>query len=259
MKKQNQIDLLRNEHRIAVNEYDFDRAETISKQINRIQADISRNSNGFSIDLDEKREVFLNQTIKQKNDQTQKRFEIQKKYHEKYQQLLEKQTEEITQLSLKHALDIEREISRPIYEVEQKLAQSRSYGKNHDYKMAKMLYKDAVDIKESITEKRKAVCEEQYRKQKEKIEKRHQKEISLLTEKQQSEIEAIERQAFNESIKIQNAKNATILKATLKPKEKPVISNVMTPRRRSASVTRSISESDRYSLASSKLSFNKYI
>ena len=186
MNKRTQINLLRNEHKIAINDFDFDRAENISKQINRLQNELKNDFSPLIIDQDIMKEEYLTQTLKQKTLNTQKKLEIQQKYHLRFQKLQERHTQELTELALQHSLTLEREISRPIHEVEQKLLQSKTYGKNHEYDMAKKLFNESQIIKNSIIEKRKKNCEDFYKKQKEKIEKRKLKEIELLTYKQKN-------------------------------------------------------------------------
>lgn len=246
MDKSAQIEVLRKEHINSVNNFDFDRAEQIEKQIQRLRTEISRDYEQSmygmtSFDLDEQREKILGESARTNATLMQKRVELQQRFHERYKQLQERHTQQETDLSLEHTAALEREAMRPIQEVDKLLSQSKVFGRDHQYAQAKALYQEAMKIKDRVNKQRKMECDATYQRTLRKLKDRQRKEMNLLSEKQEAAIEELNmRYSAHENV-IQKRMNVKQLKATQKNVDRTVSSRMSTSRasaRRSASVTR---------------------
>ena len=147
MKKREQIELLRAEHATAINNFDFDRAEIINKQISRLQNELKRERTvdvfgDHAVDLDEQRELILRDSAKAAADLMEKRSEIINRYHERYLAMQDRHTEELQQLSQDYVMTLEKESTRTIPEVQKLQEQSKIKGKQHNYSEAKRLFQD---------------------------------------------------------------------------------------------------------------------
>lgn len=215
MDKEAQIEILRKEHTIAVTKYDFDRAELIERQIQRLRTEISRDYDRTQycvqdLDLDEQREKIRGKTARADASLIQKRMEIQKSFHEKFRALEERHTQQLTDLSLQHAAALDREVSRPVPEADILLAESVQHGKSHNYQRARELYQEAMKLKESVNEERRNECNVLYKRIKQKLQEKQEREKTLLMEKQESAISNLNQM---------HSKKTTTLANKLKVKE----------------------------------------
>ncbi|EAY01248.1 hypothetical protein TVAG_027160 [Trichomonas vaginalis G3] len=255
MDKAAQIELLKKEHQVAVDNFDFDRAESISIQIKKLQTAQNRPQTR-NTQLDEETEKLKTSANIAKTKTTQDRVELQRKFHERFQELTKQHTEELNNLSLSYALARERELKRPVHEASVKYEQSKKFGTDHNYQMARSLYQEAVQLEEEVREKRTRQIEEQYRRQKSKLEARQKRETDLLAEKQRAALEELELKASKEQSRLDRVQKAAELKSTLRYRDIPHVSGTMTPRKRSSSVSssRAPSSARRSSTSSSRLS-----
>ncbi|OHT02905.1 hypothetical protein TRFO_06970 [Tritrichomonas foetus] len=196
MDKSAQIDVLRKEHQNAVNNYDFDRAEMISRQIQRLRTEQSREQENYhlgalNLDLDEQREKINGETARTDAALMTKLVNLQKRFHNRYKILQEKHTQQLTDLSLEHTMALEREASRPIPEADTLLQQSKIYGRDHNYTAAKATYQEAMKIKNQVNEERKKECNILFMKAEQQLKDRQAREIRLLEEKQEAAKEEI--------------------------------------------------------------------
>lgn len=262
MDKAAQIELLKKEHEVAIDNFDFDRAESISMQIKKLQAaknkPFTRDTN-----LDEENEKLKTSANKAKTKTTQDRVELQRRFHERFQELTKQHTEELNNLSLSYALARERELKRPVHEASIKYEQAKKFGTAHNYTMARNLYQEAQEIENTVREKRTNQIEEQYKRQKAKLEARQKRETDLLAEKQRAALQELELRASKEISRLNRVQKANEFKSTLKSREIPRVSGTMTPKKRSSSVSSSrvpsSARSSRSSRVSSRLSINSPI
>ena len=243
MDKTQQIALLRKEHQAAIDSFDFDRAESICNQIKKLESD-KKTKSPKKLDLTETREKFLTSHHKIEMDNTKQRAEIQNKFHELIKEKQEQHTEELQHLDLQYTIAIEREVKRPIYEANLKYKQAKGFGQAHEYELAKKIYADAQRIEEEVKEKRKRNFEALYKKQRKALIEKQEAEIKMLSDKLQSALLELSIKAKKDEDVIQNTRKASEIRASRKPRELPVVSCTMSPRRkRSASVSSSRSSS----------------
>ncbi|OHT04725.1 hypothetical protein TRFO_06149 [Tritrichomonas foetus] len=269
MNKKEQIELLRIEHTNAVNNFDFDRAEIIDKQISRLQAELAKNANAgafgeHAVDLDEQREIIMCNAAKANSEFIQKRTDLQKRFHKRYKAMQDRHTEELTMLHEQHAMALERESTRLIPEVEKLQSQSKIKGRQHKYAEAKELFQESLKVKARIIEQRKNERNAEFEKLKAKLVKKQQEEIQLLAEKQEAALREIDEQKTHEDelnknrikVKEQRAKQQATPRAAMMRTVSPAVK-----KRRSQSVTRSQRStsslsSARSSRSGSRLSFH---
>ncbi|KAK8886104.1 hypothetical protein M9Y10_041564 [Tritrichomonas musculus] len=243
MDKSAQIEVLRREHKNAVDNYDFDRAELISRQIQRLRTEISREfesnqAGSTELDLDEQREKLHGESERTDATLMGKLVELQKKYHFRYKELQARHTQQLTDLSLEHTMALERETSRPIPEVEKLLQQSKIFGKVHNYSQAKMVYQEAMEIQRRVNEQRRNECNILFMRAERKLKEKQARELKLLEEKQETAKEEINQKYSKHKNIIDNRMKVKEIKATMKPLESRMISKASSTRR-SNSVSRS--------------------
>ena len=215
MDKSAQIDILRKEHQIAVSNYDFDRAELISRQISRLRTEISREKENMNIgymnlELDEEREKINSKTARNDANLMNELVNLQQRFHRRYKELQNKHTQQLTDLHLEHTMALERELSRPIPEADEYLEKSKMYGKAHNYAAAKQAYQDAMRIKRQVTESRRNECDSLFARSEQQLKDRQAREIRLLEEKQET---------GKSNVNIKYAAQKSIINNTLKAKE----------------------------------------
>ena len=93
MDKSAQISVLRKEHQAAVNNYDFDRAELIERQIARLRTEISRENESTlegkaNLKFDEQRERILCESEKTDATLMDKLITLQKQFHQRYTNII---------------------------------------------------------------------------------------------------------------------------------------------------------------------------
>ncbi|OHT09215.1 hypothetical protein TRFO_21945 [Tritrichomonas foetus] len=243
MDKSAQIDVLRKEHKNAVDNYDFDRAELISRQIQRLRTEISREYESIqegttNLDMDEQREKILGDSERTNANLMEKLVELQKRFHIRYKELQARHTQQLTDLSLEHTMALERETSRPIPEVDNLLSQSKIQGREHNYQQAKALYQEAMKIQKVVNEQRRNECNILFMKAERKLKDRQARELKLLEEKQASAKEEINQQYSKHKSVLDNRMKVKEIKATIKPAVERSTMRSAIGRRRSSSVSR---------------------
>ena len=250
MDKSSQIEMLRKEHTIAVDKYDFDRAELIERQIQRLRTEISRDfersqSHVQDLDLDQQMEKIRGTSSKIDAHMMEKRIQIQKRFHERFSELQTLHTQQLTDLSLEHTAALEREAQRPIAEVDALLADSRRNGREHRYVEARAIYQQAMALKSRVLAERQNECNDKYTRLERKLKERQQKEMKLLHEKEESAVSDLNLKHNRKTTMVDNRMRVKEIKAEQqKAFEKNASTRLKTLRlhssqRRSASVTRS--------------------
>lgn len=241
-----QIQLLKSQHQFAVNSFDFDQAESIATQIKALQRSINRSKALVKVDLTEQNEKFLSNTHQHNAEVLAKKTEIRAKYQKRQDDMTQKHTQERTELSLQHSIYLDRELSRPIHESDLKLDQSKCFAKAHDYEGARALYKEAMIIKDKVIEERKQKCEKVFKNQLAQLVAKQERELALLKDKQEAELIDFEHKCKKHESVIRNSLIASEVRASMKPREKPVVRNTMNHRKRSFSTAKSATVSNNY-------------
>jgi hypothetical protein len=245
MNRVTQIEALRREHGLACDKFDFDRAQLIEKQIQRLQSEASRDFevsvvDAAALEIEEQREKVLGDSARGNAVYTEKKIDIQKVFHIRFQQLKERHTQELTDLSLEHTMELEREIARPVPDADKLDTEARLLGRQHRYAEARNVYKEAERVRAAVNRERQDICQKAFIKAQDKLTARQQKEENLLAEKQQAAVQELDQKLAKYSSSIANKMKVKEFKASrLKAGPPP---NVRTSRqssaRRSASASR---------------------
>ena len=269
MNKIEQIELLRTEHANAVNSFDFDRAEIIDKQINRLQNELKRDVTNdvfgeHAVDLDEQREMILCDSARATANFMEKRTDLQKKFHQRYLAMQERHTEELQNLAQQQAMALERETTRTIPDVEKLQTQSKIKGRQHKYAEAKKLFQDSIELKTQIVEQRRVACNAEFEKLRNKLIAKQQEEIELLAQKQEDALRNIDEKKEQHDTLLQNRMKVKEQRAKQQSTPRAAMMRAVSPavkRRRSQSVARSVRgasslSSTRSSRSGSRLSYH---
>jgi hypothetical protein len=237
MDKTTQVEILRREHSIAVGKFDFERAEMIDQQIKTLKNRMAREWESSdldlrSLDLDGRRERILGTSAQATASLMDQRIEKQRTFHQRYQALQARHTQELTDLSLQHTMELERELARPIPEVEALRRESTIYGHQRKYAQARAAFEQAKQLKEAVIAERQAEVNARYLRRERQMKVNHDKELSLLGEKQQSAMGTINKRYTEHEHRRTNQLKAQELKESLTRRAVPSA-------RRSRSVTRS--------------------
>jgi hypothetical protein len=119
---------------------------------------------------------------------------MQKLYHHRYQAMRARQTQELTDLALQHALELERELARPVPEAQKLLHQSANFGHDHQYANAKATYNQATRIRGATLAARRDAVNARFAKKERELKARHERDIALLSKKQEASARDINRE-----------------------------------------------------------------
>lgn len=242
MDKSEQIRLLRAEHSSAIESFDFDRAETITKQIQRLQAEIVRDSSGGNpYELDEQREVILNERTLKESEFMTARTDLQKRFHARYKEMQDRHADEMARLAEAEAEALARESSRRIPDVAKLEFEAKMLGREHNYREAKRIYQEAVRLKRDVIDKRLVGVKADFMRQRRKLQERHDWELKLLSEKRDQAMTEVDQKHMREDavlersmrVKEARARQEQTPRAT---RTRPV--SMLATRRRASSVTR---------------------
>lgn len=234
MDKSTQIDILRREHHDAINSFEFDRAHELTMQIERLQSDLQKDREfetfgNRTLDLDEQREVLLNERTRQETRLMSERTQIQKRFHDRYRVLQQRHTEELKQLAENQAIALERDANRAIPEVYKLEVEAKMKGKEHKYEEAKKLYNEAVQTKNKVIEARKVNINEYYEKQREKLIAKQKNELRLLAEKQETAIAEIDQKYTAQDEMIQRHMKVKELRAQKEVTSRSLMMRTVSP------------------------------
>jgi hypothetical protein len=216
MDKSEQIRVLRRQHEAAVERFDFDRAEFIEAQLNRLRTEISRENAStktdlLRLDLGEQKERILGDSARVNAYLMQKRVEQQQRFHQRYAQLQEVQTKQITELTLQYTTDLERELSRPVPEADKLFAEAKLFGRTHQYAQARAAHQDATRIRDDVLDRRRKACKAEFEETRERLKLKHERDLKLLAEKQNLALAEIDQRVVqHEELVTQRIKTSEI-------------------------------------------------
>jgi hypothetical protein len=202
MDKEAQIKILRREHETAVDKFDFDGAELIQVQINRLRAERAREfevetTDLLYLDLDEEKMRIQDDSAQVHSYLIQKRIDLQQRFHRRYSRLQELQTQAVAALSLQYTTNLERELLRPVPEAETLFAEAKLLGRAHQYAAARAAYQKAAEIRDRANEEKRQTCGEIYGHAQARLKEKHERELQLLAEKQEVALRKIESRMTN--------------------------------------------------------------
>lgn len=244
MDKSEQIKLLRSEHTNAIESFDFDRAESISNQIERLQAEMERASRAGvrKLDLDEQREIFLNERTQKESEHMSARTKLQRQFHARYTEMQERHANEFTELAACEAEALARESARKAPEVSRLELLAKMKGKEHDYASARAIYQEAVALNREIVDKKLCAVKMDFERQRRKLSEKHEWELKLLSEKLDRAISEIDQRHLREEEVLERHMKVTELREKQEKTPRSVrmrtVSPLLAKRRRSASVSR---------------------
>ena len=241
-----QIKVLRSEHANAIENFDFDRAELIANQIERLQAERGTNSSAKRLDMDEQHERILNKQTKHESKHMAKRTELQDRFKKRYEEMQERQTREFTELAEAEAEALARESSRKAHEVTSLEMLAKLKGKEHDYAAARAIYQEAVDLHRDIVDRRLCAVKMDFEKQRRKLIEKHERELTLFAEKRDQAMREIDQKRMRKDERV--AKHMKVIEIREKQEmtqrsiRMRAVSPLLAKRRRSASVSRNQSQ-----------------
>lgn len=252
MDKGEQIRLLRAEHSSAIESFDFDRAETIAKQIKRLQGEVLRDSfsGGYPLDLDEERESLLNERTVKETQFMSARTDVQKRFHARYKEMQDRHADEMTLLAEAEAEALARESSRRIPDVARLELEAKLLGREHNYREAKRIYQEANRLKREVIDKRLVAVKADFMRQRRKLQEKHNRELKLLGEKREQAMSEVDQRHMRDDEVL--TKQMRVQEVRARHGQSPraarmrAVSPVLSSRRRAASVARETrSESSR--------------
>ena len=195
----NNITILRKQYKSALENFEFDKAEMIDKQIQHLRNQISRaqtphQSETFRHEIDAQKEKYHNISANKYNQIMQEREQIQKNFHNKYLSLQSSHSHQITDLASQHEILLEKEMQRPVPEAENLFNHSKVLGKAKKYSDAKATYNEAQNIKKKTLEERRRSCSINYEKQLRALKNQQAREIQLLSDKQNAALQILDQQ-----------------------------------------------------------------
>lgn len=230
-----ELETLRREHLAAVDDFDFKLAQDLSIRIKKLEQGLKKSSSKSNIEFLETSRKIHSLADYETHQYETDRLEIEDRYNERINHLLDQQRQQLIDLENSYQLNKQRELNRPVYEVELKKNQSKKFGINHDYYMANALYQEASRIEKNYRDKRLNDCYELYIRQKIKLEKKHKKEISFLEEKRKLELQELEQNHEREQNRFENSQIVAKVRSSLYTREFPKVTRYMKPSKRSIS------------------------
>jgi hypothetical protein len=219
---------LRKQHDAALKAYDFQRADLIHQQIQQLQGQISTDHRladrtQAELDLDHHHELITAKSANDGQTLTTIRHQITSDFHSRRQTIEQLFTQDYDALHAQHLLDIERETSRGIPEVDALLFQSRVFGKEHKYAQARSLHEQAMKLRNSINEERRRAVVVVFAKNERKLRNRKERSLKHIDEREKVALEEIERKHSTAHNIARNRLRVKDMKAerTLKDVERP--------------------------------------
>ena len=202
MEKGAQIELLRKEHAQAIENFDFDKAELINQQIKRLKNEIIRGNTSLlselnQAEIEEEKEKLRGESAQQNALMMQERIRIQKRFHERFQQLQTKHTQQTTDLTYQHTATLEKEMTRVVPEAEKLFERAKILGREHQYNQARLIYQEGQDTKTAVLEERRKKCALQFERQTKILKEQQDREMALLAAKQEAALEKLSQKTEN--------------------------------------------------------------
>jgi hypothetical protein len=169
---------LRRQHNLAIEEFRYLDAAEIQSEIDKMT------SNPFTYNWrrlasDRLSKIKL-QYDKNKEGYFREKERILDAYRPRFQFLTFKQDEQLQTLAEERKQAINREIIRPIPEVDHLLMRSKVFAKDHQYQYASDVYREAFKKKDQIIRERIAACKATFRDQKRQMIERHTRELEVM-------------------------------------------------------------------------------
>lgn len=227
-----ELESLRREHIAAVDDFDFKLAQMLSDKIKRIEQSLKKNNPKNDNEFLETSRKIQTMSMYEKIRSQREQNAIEDRYNERFHQLHEQHQQQLADLETAYELNKQRELKRPVYEVELKKSQSKKFGINHDYYMANALYQEASRIEKTYRDKRLNDVNDLFIKQKAKLIKRQKKEIAFLEEKKKLELQELAQRSEREQSRLGNSQIVARVRSNLYTREFPKVSRCMRPSKR---------------------------
>jgi hypothetical protein len=179
-KRRRELCGLRRRHNQAVDEFRYADAAEIQAEMNRIIGDpLPENWHRSAGDrFPEIKSRFIAQ--QQRYDRERER--VLARYRIRFDELTARHDEELRALAAELEEALNRELVRPIAEVDHLLLRSKVFAKDHQYAYADEVCREAIRRKEEVICERCAACKATYRDQKRRMIERHVHELSVMDE-----------------------------------------------------------------------------
>jgi hypothetical protein len=189
MEEPEQIRTLRKEHNAAIEAYDFARARSIIEQIDTLRKGFENDTQALKTDKfkhenEERKEQLLGDWERTKAKITQEKKNVCEQFHARFQTLQQVHMENFQQLSLKHTIQVERELTRPVGEAEKLFVRSKLYARKQQWDLADACKLQATRIKKQVLKERRKACEASFKLSQARLKESHERELQLLEQKQ---------------------------------------------------------------------------
>jgi hypothetical protein len=169
---------LRREHNRAVDQFRYADASAIQSEIDRIVSDpLSPDWHRLARD---RVGQLRAQYARKKRAYARARERLLELYRGRFSELIARQDSELRALSEERAQALERELTRPIAEVDFLLMRSKVFAKDHQYAHASDVYREALRRKDETVGERTAACRATFRDQKRQMAQRHAHELAVM-------------------------------------------------------------------------------
>ncbi|OHT16191.1 hypothetical protein TRFO_13344 [Tritrichomonas foetus] len=232
-------------HDDAIENYDFDRAKMIMREIQKMSTKHSSNFTEMG-KIARQLQSVRGQKMNEYSDFVCQHEEIRLKYLQRFHQILEKHDSQIKNLRDEMKSAISREKRRPVPEANDLFLRAKLLGRSHQYENAKIIYNEACYVHNLVTERRIRACRKLYREQQMQIEDKQNQELKVFLGRIVNDFQQLEVGHFRNAVILNNRERIKEFKAGCWPPEnysvgpfhvRPTAYPVKT-RRRAASATR---------------------
>jgi hypothetical protein len=203
--RESQIAVLRQERRVALAQYDYQRAQEIYLQIQQLQngasSAVHSQARTSQLELECRRDLIVNHSSQTDCLLIQKKAEIAQRFLLQREAIEQSFSQDYENLCFQHITAVTRDASRPVPAAERLLHEAELRGNHDDYDGARNIYNEAMAIQKATREERCSNLEEAFAQSKRRLQERKLKDLALLADRENSAIVEVERQ-YQEAQKI---------------------------------------------------------
>jgi hypothetical protein len=193
-----QLASLRKQHDTALKTYDFERADLIHQQIQQLQAQVTSDHRAADrtqaeLAFEHDRDLIATESAQDDRTLAAARLRMTRECRGRRQAIERLFAQEYDSLYAQHLLDLKRESSRAIPEVDALLFESRVQGKQHNYAQARDLRDQAVTLRNSINEERRHALGEVFGRNEKRLREQKARNLASLDEREKAALAELER------------------------------------------------------------------
>jgi hypothetical protein len=190
--RRRRLSSLRRQHNHAIEQFRYSDAAAIQSEIDQIITDpLTYNWRRFPSD---RLSTIKSQYDQQKDAYVQDRDQILQTYRTRFAALTARQDEELAALSDECDEAVERELVRPVPDVDHLLMRSRVYAKDHQYEYANEVYREALRRRDESIRERVEACKAAFRDQRRQMAEKHARELEVMDEGISASLERLDQE-----------------------------------------------------------------